>query len=243
MSDLSQTLRRLIELGRKTSSAHSYNAWSRQAKAFLEEVDKEIASKFAMHYTGANWGIALPSQIGMLEGMLAHRGPHDESPSANGTTTGMSRFHPKRVFIVHGHDSGAKESVARFVKKIGLEPVILHEQPRSGRTVIEQLEIHGDSSGFAIVLLTPDDVGASASKKESVSGRARQNVILELGYFLGKLSRRRVCALYKDGVEIPSDINGVLYVPFDADAAWRMRLAQELIEVGFSIDLKALIKT
>jgi predicted nucleotide-binding protein len=99
-----------------------------------------------------------------------------------------------------------KESVARFLEKLDLRPIILHEQPNKGRTVIEKFEAHSDV-GFAVVLLTPDDVGGLASSPDKLSRRARQNVILELGYFIGKLGRAKVCALYKEGVEIPSDIH------------------------------------
>jgi len=80
-------------------------------------------------------------------------------------------------------------------------------------------------------------------KPTDLKGRARQNVILELGYFNGKLSRRRVCALYKPNVEIPSDYQGVLYVELDTAGAWRTKLAQELVEAGFSINLEALLKS
>jgi predicted nucleotide-binding protein len=86
-------------------------------------------------------------------------------------------------------------------------------------------------------------VGAPANKTDELKGRARQNVILELGYFLGKVTRRRACALYKSGVEIPSDFAGVLFVELDSAGAWRTKLAQELVEAGFSIDLQALIKS
>jgi predicted nucleotide-binding protein len=139
---------------------------------------------------------------------------------------------------VHGHDSQTKESVTRFLERIGLEPVILHEQPSSGLTVPEKLEAFS-GVGFAVILLTPDDVGGLGSEPDKLKPRARQNVILELGYFLGKLSRRRVCALYKT-VEIPSDYQGVLYVEYDALGGWRTKLAQELVEAGFSINLEAL---
>src|SRR5882724_3248104 len=122
--------------------------------------------------------------------------------------------HPKRVFVVHGRDNETKESTARFLERLELEPIILHEQPSSGRTVIEKFEVYSDV-GFAVVLLTPDDVGRLATEPK-LKGRARQNVILELGYFLGSLSRRRVVALYKKGVEMPSDYKGVIYVEIDA---------------------------
>jgi predicted nucleotide-binding protein len=147
----------------------------------------------------------------------------------------------KKVFVVHGHDSEVKESVARFIERLGLEPIILHEQPNSGRTLIEKFEVFSDV-GFAVVLLTPDDVGASTKDKENLKGRARQNVVLELGYFTGKLGRRRVCPLYRRDVQIPSDFQGVIYTEIDAGGAWKTKLAQELVEAGFSIDLNALLK-
>jgi hypothetical protein len=102
----------------------------------------------------------------------------------------------QKVFIVHGHDNAAKEMTARFLEKLGLEAIVLHEQPNSGRTLIEKLE-HHSAVKFAIALLTPDDLGAAKAEAANLSPRARQNVILELGYFIGKLGRGRVCALYK----------------------------------------------
>ncbi|MGA2645760.1 MAG: nucleotide-binding protein [Candidatus Sulfotelmatobacter sp.] len=140
------------------------------------------------------------------------------------------------VFLVHGHDDAVKESVARFLERLDLKPVILHEQPNQGKTVIEKFEAHSDV-GFAVVLLTPDDVGGLASSPDKLSRRARQNVILELGYFIGRLGRAKVCALYKEGVEIPSDIHGVLYVPYDAGNGWRLQLANEIRAAGIAVDL------
>jgi hypothetical protein len=114
---------------------------------------------------------------------------------------------PRKVFIVHGHDDGAREAVARFLERLGFEAIILHERANQGRTVIEKVEAHGDV-GFAVVLLTPDDEGCV--KGDTLVPRARQNVILELGYFIGRLGRKRVCALKRGDVEIPSDFGGVV---------------------------------
>jgi len=145
-----------------------------------------------------------------------------------------------RVFIVHGHDEAARESLARFLEKLGIEAVILHEQASSGRTIIEKLEDFSDVS-FAAILLTADDVGAVISTEPSLRPRARQNVVLELGYFIGKLSRKNVCALHKGGVELPSDILGIVYVNFDEDGAWKLLLARELVASGFSIDMNKVL--
>lgn len=142
----------------------------------------------------------------------------------------------RKAFVVHGHDEGARESVARFLERCGVEPVILHEQASGGRTIIEKLEHYADVD-FAVVLLTPDDMGAVASAKDRLSPRARQNVVLELGYFVGKLGRSRVCALHKGSVELPSDILGVVYVSLDEGGAWRVLLAKELRQAGFNVDL------
>jgi len=109
------------------------------------------------------------------------------------------------VFIVHGHDDGLVHEVARFIDKIGLIPVILHEQPDKGRTIIEKFEDHSASCGFAIILMTPDDVGSQKHQLSNQSPRARQNVIFELGFFVGKLGRQRVCALRKGNIELPTD--------------------------------------
>jgi predicted nucleotide-binding protein len=133
-----------------------------------------------------------------------------------------------KVFLVHGHDEAAKQAVARLLEKLKLVPVILHEQPDEGRTVIEKFVAHS-AVPYAIVLLTPDDCGGSNNApREDYKPRARQNVILELGFFLGKLGREHVCALHKAGTEIPSDFSGVLYVPMDESGGWHLRLAREL---------------
>lgn len=141
-----------------------------------------------------------------------------------------------RVFIVHGRDEAAKEAVARFVSRLRLDPIILHEQPNSGRTIIEKLEGHLDVD-FAVVLLTPDDIGTLATKPDETRPRARQNVVLELGLFLGALGRNRVCALHKGNVELPSDYDGVIYVPMDDAGGWRLLLAREIKQSGMHIDL------
>ncbi|MCK4760790.1 MAG: nucleotide-binding protein [Candidatus Aminicenantes bacterium] len=141
----------------------------------------------------------------------------------------------KKIFIIHGHDDGTKETVARFIEQIGLEPVILHEKPNQGRTVIEKFEDYADV-GFAIALLTPDDVGNEKNKKDELNPRARQNVIFEFGFFLGQLGRKRVCGIKKNDVEIPSDYKGVLYINLDSEGAWRMQLVQELKAADIDVD-------
>jgi predicted nucleotide-binding protein len=152
-----------------------------------------------------------------------------------------SKAGSKRVFVVHGHDDGTKATVARFLERLDLEPVILHEQPNGGLTIIEKFEAYADVA-FAVVLLTPDDRGGTkAAPYDQQQPRARQNVVLELGYFLGRLGRDKVCALHMAGTEIPSDFHGVLFVQLDPGGAWQMSLARELKHVIPGVDLNKAI--
>jgi predicted nucleotide-binding protein len=148
---------------------------------------------------------------------------------------------PNRVFVVHGHDNEMKQAVARTVERLGLEAVILHEKPNRGQTIIEKIERFSDV-GFAVVLLSPDDTGYSnATGPDVAKPRARQNVILELGYFAGKLGRENVVALHRGSIELPSDYDGVLYTPYDSDSgAWRSELVAELKESGYKVSADAL---
>ncbi len=139
------------------------------------------------------------------------------------------------VFVIHGRDDGTKQTVARFLETLGLVPVILHEQANLGRTIIEKFEEHAQV-GFAVALLMPDDLGSLKGEETKLNPRARQNVIFEFGYFIGKLGRKRVCALVKGDVEKPSDYDGVLYIPWDDSGGWKMRLIEELKTSGFKID-------
>ena len=141
----------------------------------------------------------------------------------------------ERVFVIHGHDEAARHAVARFLKNLELEPIILHEQSSRGRTIIEKFEQHAEV-GFVVALLTPDDVGARKGEENNLNPRARQNVIFEFGYLIGKLSRKRVCALVKGNVEKPSDYDGVLYIPLDDSGGWKMELIKELKAAGFDVD-------
>ena len=145
------------------------------------------------------------------------------------------------VFIVHGHDETAKLDVARTIEKMGLSAIILHEQPNQGRTVIEKFESNASEVGFAIILLTPDDIGAALGKEDNLQPRARQNVVLELGYFSALLGRDRVAVLYKEAVEIPSDYLGVVYTKMDEAGSWKFALAKELKIAGVDVDLNTLV--
>ncbi|MEI6533455.1 MAG: nucleotide-binding protein [Candidatus Roizmanbacteria bacterium] len=136
------------------------------------------------------------------------------------------------IFVIHGHDSVALLEIKEFLRKLGLNPIVLQDLPNRNMTVIEKFEKYASSCVFAIAILTPDDM--QAEKLDSANKyRARQNVILEAGWFMGKLGRQRVMLLHKGDVEFPSDIFGVLYLSFDKtimDASEKLR--DELVAQG-----------
>lgn len=154
-------------------------------------------------------------------------------------TSQTSTITSNKVFIVHGHDNGAKQEVARFLEKLGLEPIILHEQASSQKTIIEKIESYADQVGFGVVLYTACDDGKAKSETE-LKNRARQNVVFEHGYLIGLLGRDRVCPLVKGDIETPGDISGVVYTPMDNNSSWHLPLARELKKASYEIDFNKL---
>ncbi|RRD01867.1 TIR domain-containing protein [Prevotella sp. OH937_COT-195] len=142
-----------------------------------------------------------------------------------------------RVFVVHGRDNEKKEACARVLEHLGFEAIILHEQANRGKTIIEKFEDYSDV-GFAVILMTPDDVGGLKGQEQK--DRARQNVVFELGYFIGKFGRNRVMALGDGDIEIPTDISGVVYTALDPQCFWKFALAKELKEAGYEVDMNSL---
>jgi predicted nucleotide-binding protein len=142
----------------------------------------------------------------------------------------------RKVFVVHGRDEIGLRLVAKLASEWGLMPVILRDEPNSGRSIIEKFLDYSDVT-FAIVLLTPDDVGRlSADLTGTLMPRARQNVIMELGFFIGRLGRENVCVLCSEGIDVPSDYAGVGFVPFDTQGMWRAELARELRATGIHLE-------
>lgn len=143
----------------------------------------------------------------------------------------------RNVFIVHGRDNEAKQEVSRFIDGLGLKSIILHEQASGGRTIIEKIEHYSGEADFAIVLYTPCDQGRGHHEKQVVGprDRARQNVVFEHGYLMAKLGRENVCALVKDNIETPNDINGVVYVNLDPTGAWQREVIKELRACGYDV--------
>jgi len=244
MSALAAFVERALNEASQVAVEWSYRTWRRRLAGALRRLDPEVdvaLDQIAGEYpVGTAWQITFEHQVAFLEGVLldltTEATPADSSVARSRSTPGQ----PRRVFVVHGRDEAAKEGVARYLSNLGLDPLILHEQASGSKGVLEKLEAFS-AVAFAVVLLTPDDQGRLADQEALSQPRARQNVIFELGYFIGKLGRSRVCALYKTGVELPSDYGGIVYIEFDAQGAWRTKLAQELVHAGLQIRLDALL--
>lgn len=153
----------------------------------------------------------------------------------NEICTIMKKTNNKKVFIVHGRNKEVKLEVARVLEHLKLEPIILHERPNLGKTLIEKFETNGSDVGFAIILLTADDVGRLNKLEEKDNKpRARQNVVFEMGYFMGRLSRSHVFILREDEIEEPSDLSGIVYNKLSEN--WQLDLVKELKECGYDVD-------
>ena len=134
--------------------------------------------------------------------------------------------HPNRVFVVHGRNENARSAVTGHLRHLGLEPIVLHDQPNMGRHLLTKFIQEAELVTFAVVVMTDDDVGGVTEAE--LAPRARQNVILELGYFIAHLGQERVCALITPGLETPSDFDGIVYIRMDDGNRWRQELMREL---------------
>ena len=143
----------------------------------------------------------------------------------------VGTFDPKKVFIVHGHAEAVNQEVARTIEKLGLEAIILREQPNTGKTIIEKFEEYAKDVNFAVILLTADD-----KIEGEDTFRARQNVVFEMGYFMGALGRRNVMCILQENVERPGDIDGVVYTIIDKAGGWKYSLIKELKACGYDVD-------
>lgn len=147
-----------------------------------------------------------------------------------------------KVFIVHGHDNELKLEIENFIKDLDLTLVILHKEANNGNTIIEKFEKNANEIVYAIILYTPCDRGYSIEEGDNnTKYRARQNVVFEHVYFIGNLGRKYVAAIKKDNVEVPSDLSGILYIVFDKDGAWKMKLAQEMKNAGLVFDFNCVL--
>jgi predicted nucleotide-binding protein len=203
-----------------------------------------LAMRFTItaHPTSAPYdeGISLRTVSGVQQGLTILEEASQIAPLLKDRSAKITPHALRKVFIVHGHDELMKLATARFVEKLGLEPVIFHEQPSKGRTIIEKFLDHSEVA-FALVLLSEDDRGGmSGDSAERYQLRARQNVIFELGFFIGRLDRSRVVALHTPGLEIPSDYSGVIFISFDKGCVWELKVAREMRAVGLKVDLNKL---
>src|SRR5260370_14769467 len=164
---------------------------------------------------------------------LSERIEHDTPPAR--PVSAAPDPNNRKIFVVHGHDHGNKETVARFLGKLELEPIILHEQADQGKTIIDTFEAHAADVQCAVVILTADDIASAKAEPEKKELRARQNVILEFGFFVGKLGRQRTFALVEKGVTLPSDMHGLIYISLDNEQ-WRLHLVRELKAAGLKVD-------
>ncbi|WP_295005541.1 nucleotide-binding protein [Sulfurimonas sp.] len=156
-----------------------------------------------------------------------------EEQNINKTNTNKPK---NKVFIVHGHDDATKQEVARFIEKIGLESIILHEQASMNKTIIEKIEHYTQEADFAIILYTPCDKGRGALETNiEARDRARQNVVFEHGYLMARIGRKNVCAFVKGNIETPSDIAGIVYTPLDEFGGWKNKLIMELEVCGYAV--------
>lgn len=154
------------------------------------------------------------------------------------TSQAPTEINMSQVFIVHGHDDLTKITIESFIKDLGFEPIILHKQASSGKTIIEKIEAYSNV-GFGIVLYTPCDIGSKQMEKLELKPRARQNVVFEHGYLIGKIGRENVCAIVKDDVETPNDISGVVYISLNGE--WKLDLAKELRNSGYKVDMNKVV--
>ena len=157
----------------------------------------------------------------------------ESSPSvAISTESSEPPTRGKAVFIVHGHGRYEHE-VARAISDIGSTPIILQEQLHEGSaSLLAKLSREGERCGYAIVIYTGDDVGKAADSSDELRPRARENVVLELGYFLGLLGHQSVTVLHDAGVDFPSDFSGIGYYPLDSEGGWKAKIQGELRRAG-----------
>ena len=214
-------------------------------KETLESIEFYVISIHRVDQTDAKkkWNDGIRTFIDFLNTLkieIKQENQHLLEATHDQPTTISEILDKNSIFIVHGHDEEMKQSVNATLLKLGLTPIILNEEPNGGRTIIEKFEHVADTVGFAIILLSPDD---QLFDHASENFRARQNVILELGYFFGKLGRNKVHVLVNKNhhdVELPSDIFGIVYETYDISGAWKYKLAKELKNAGYEIDLNEL---
>ena len=250
---------RISDLESSSSSSADFKKWKRDTEIAIQNTFGGNSRHFkefrAIHYaprivvTGMPRSVyqtaysgGLQSARTLLVSMIDEINEYweEDTISAKVSVSQENLMSSRKIFVIHGKDDGLKATVARFLEKLSLYPVILHEQPNRGRTIIEKFEDYGRPS-FAVAILTPDDIGGLATNQPNYRPRARQNVVFEFGYFIGRIGRERVCAITKGDVEIPSDCDGVVYIPMDGVESWEVSLLRELRAAGLKIDANQIL--
>jgi predicted nucleotide-binding protein len=238
MASLEEVRARLVEEG--YSNIGEDTKPNGQTMLWVPEIDAVInVWETGTCTVQGNESVKMQQVLGVLVGKGKGNRRHVARPipTASSGTPSAAPAGSRKVFVVYGHDGTAKDQLTAMLQKWGLEPLVLDDLPSGGNTIIEKLEHYQKDVEWGVVLLTPDDIGHPALKPADAKPRARQNVVLEMGMLLGKLGRSRVTILYKDDgddLELPSDINGYVYLPFkghvrDANQA----LAKEMSDAGF----------
>lgn len=209
----------------------AYSTWKIQAIIYIQNVLKDMGALkrfeeqsglFEKHYYKPEY---LDNMIGILNAYLLS-GFDERADHKRAKTPSM-----EKIFVVHGHADDVSQEVARTIEKLGLEAIVLREQPNTGKTIIEKFEEYAKDVNFAVILLTADD------KIEGVDQfRARQNVVFEMGYFMGALGRNHVMCMLQENVEKPGDIDGVVYTQIDKVGIWKYSLVKELKACGYKVD-------
>lgn len=211
-----------------------YWAWTNKCIIFLRQKGNLEESKEIKKYADKKNSWELKDGYDQIMSIL--KAVKEFLSEDKGTLENKSRFDKNKVFIVHGHNEVVNQEVARTLEKIGLEAIILREQPNSGQTIIEKFESYANTVNFAVILLTADD-----QMPETDIYRARQNVIFEMGYFMGALGRSHVMCLLQDKVEKPGDIDGVVYTSIDNVGVWKFSLVKELKNAGYKVSADQLL--
>lgn len=208
----------------------AYSTWKNQVIIYIQNVIKddgalkrfeEQSELFEKHYYKPSY---LDNMLGILNAYQQSGFDDSELPKEDDERL------TKKIFVVHGHAENVNQEVARTIEKLGLEAVVLREQPNSGKTIIEKFEEYAKDVNFAVILLTADD------RTEGEKFRARQNVVFEMGYFMGALGRDHVMCLVQENVEIPGDTAGVVYTQIDKVGIWKYSLVKELKSCGYDVD-------
>jgi len=238
---------------KRFDSNPEFEKWYRKSDRFLTKIFGEnskncnIFHKISFYYNGSRGyaGLEVPidkitfenakiSTLSFFESCIEELNESSQNTQLMTTIqSNQKNFPKKKLFIVHGHDEATKIKVARFIEQLNYSVVILHEEASSNKTIIEKIEHYVKEVGFGIVLYTDCDLGKNKAD-ENLNPRARQNVVFEHGYLIGQLGRSNVVALIKNGVEKPSDIDGVIYISLEEN--WQLKLVKELEASGFEID-------